>query len=312
MWTTKNRPRYDRDSLRYPSDLTDEEWSWVEPWIPPAKRGGRRREVNVREVLNGVMYVLSTGCQWRYIPRDLPPRASMLFSLLLSPAAAVNVLLDQNAFLTGALLIGGMGLPPRFPLVAGVLLGLPSYKPQLCPMVPVVLLSGRHWRTAMAAGGTAVLLALVSAAVFGAGPWLTWIESIAGGGPLFRDWVVEARLNGMSVYACAVFLGGSPIVANIAQAAAALLAAGLCFALTVVRCGTNCASPFCWRRRSWPHPMRLTTTRSRGVSPRPCFWRWHPRRGSGVGTLRWWPRSGCACCSIRPRCSRRDCSRPYW
>ena len=77
MWTTKNRPRYDRDSLRYPSDLTDEEWSWVEPWIPPAKRGGRPREVNVREVLNGVMYVLSTGCQWRYIPKDLPPRSTV-------------------------------------------------------------------------------------------------------------------------------------------------------------------------------------------------------------------------------------------
>jgi transposase len=77
MWTTKNRPRYDRDSLRYPSDLTDEEWSWVEPWIPPAKRGGRRRQVNVREVLNGVMYVLSTGCQWRYIPKDLPPRSTV-------------------------------------------------------------------------------------------------------------------------------------------------------------------------------------------------------------------------------------------
>ena len=77
MWTTKNRPRYNRDSLRYPSDLTDEEWSWVEPWIPPAKRGGRRREVNVREVLNGVMYVLSTGCQWRYIPKDLPPRSTV-------------------------------------------------------------------------------------------------------------------------------------------------------------------------------------------------------------------------------------------
>ena len=45
MWTTKNRPRYDRDKLRYPSDLTDEEWSLIEPLIPPAKRGGRRREV---------------------------------------------------------------------------------------------------------------------------------------------------------------------------------------------------------------------------------------------------------------------------
>ena len=43
MWTTENRPRYDRDRLRYPSDLTDEEWSLVEPLIPPAKRGGRKR-----------------------------------------------------------------------------------------------------------------------------------------------------------------------------------------------------------------------------------------------------------------------------
>jgi transposase len=76
MWTMKNRPRYDRDKLRYPSDLTDEEWSLVEPLIPPAKRGGRKREVVVR-VVNGVMYVLSTGCQWRYIPKNLPPRSTV-------------------------------------------------------------------------------------------------------------------------------------------------------------------------------------------------------------------------------------------
>src|ERR1700731_2161100 len=77
MWTTENRRRYDRDELRYPSDLTDEEWAQVEHLIPSAKRGGRRREVDVREVLNGIMYVLSTGCQWRYIPRDLPPRSTL-------------------------------------------------------------------------------------------------------------------------------------------------------------------------------------------------------------------------------------------
>ena len=65
MWTAENRKRYDRSRLRYPSDLTDDEWQFIEPLIPPAKRGGRRREVNVREVMNGVMYVLSTGCQWR-------------------------------------------------------------------------------------------------------------------------------------------------------------------------------------------------------------------------------------------------------
>jgi transposase len=77
MWTPKNRPRYDRDKLRYPSDLTDEEWCLIEPLIPPAKHGGRKREVVVREVVNGVMYVLSTGCQWRYIPKDLPPRSTV-------------------------------------------------------------------------------------------------------------------------------------------------------------------------------------------------------------------------------------------
>ena len=77
MWTTENRPRYNRDKLRYPSDLTDEEWAEIAPLIPPAKRGGRKREVDVREVLNGVMYVLSTGCGWRYIPRDLPPRSTL-------------------------------------------------------------------------------------------------------------------------------------------------------------------------------------------------------------------------------------------
>jgi hypothetical protein len=58
MWTDENRARYNRDQLRYPSDLTDEEWAIIKLMIPPAKRGGRKREVDMREVFNGVMYVL--------------------------------------------------------------------------------------------------------------------------------------------------------------------------------------------------------------------------------------------------------------
>ena len=77
MWTTENRPRYNRDRLRYPSDLTDEEWALVEPLLPPGKPGGGKRRVNLREVVNGVMYILSTGCQWRYLPKDLPPRSTV-------------------------------------------------------------------------------------------------------------------------------------------------------------------------------------------------------------------------------------------
>ena len=77
MWTSENRARYDRGGLRYPSDLTDEEWRLIEPGIPPAKRGGNKRTVTLREVVNGLMYILSTGCQWRAIPKDLPPRSTL-------------------------------------------------------------------------------------------------------------------------------------------------------------------------------------------------------------------------------------------
>ena len=63
--------------MRYPSNLTDEEWALVEPVILPATRGGNRRHVVVRDVVNGLMYILSTGCQWRAIPKDLPPRSTL-------------------------------------------------------------------------------------------------------------------------------------------------------------------------------------------------------------------------------------------
>ena len=77
MWTTENRSRYDRSKLRYPSDLTDEEWRLVEPLIPAGKRGGGKRTVVMREVVNGLMYILSTGCQWAALPKDLPPRSTV-------------------------------------------------------------------------------------------------------------------------------------------------------------------------------------------------------------------------------------------
>ena len=77
MWTKENRIRYNRDKLRYPSDLIDAEWSLLELLIPPAKRGGNKRRVNLRGIVNGIMYVLSTGCQWRAIPKDLPPKSTV-------------------------------------------------------------------------------------------------------------------------------------------------------------------------------------------------------------------------------------------
>ena len=58
MWTNENRGRYDQSLLRYPSDLTDDEWNLVECLIPPSKRGDKRTVI-MREVVNGLMYILS-------------------------------------------------------------------------------------------------------------------------------------------------------------------------------------------------------------------------------------------------------------
>ncbi len=71
MWTTENRALYERKTERYPSDLTDEEWNLVEPHLPP------KRKVSRREVLNGILYVLTAGIQWRAMPKDLPPKSTV-------------------------------------------------------------------------------------------------------------------------------------------------------------------------------------------------------------------------------------------
>jgi transposase len=77
MRTNENRVRYDRSKLRYPSDLTDAEWALIGPLIPAAKRGRNKRSVVVRDVVNGVMFILSTGCQWASLPKELPPRSTV-------------------------------------------------------------------------------------------------------------------------------------------------------------------------------------------------------------------------------------------
>src|SRR5271154_2010719 len=78
MWKPEHRRSADHRGLRYPSDLSDAEWALVEPMIPPARRGGRRRSINVREILNAIFYVLWTGCQWKALPKDLPPKSTVL------------------------------------------------------------------------------------------------------------------------------------------------------------------------------------------------------------------------------------------
>ena len=57
----------------YPTDLTDEQWKLIEPFLPPAEPGGRPRKTDLREVVNALLYLVRSGCQWRMIPHEFPP-----------------------------------------------------------------------------------------------------------------------------------------------------------------------------------------------------------------------------------------------
>jgi transposase len=77
MWTQEARSAHAPREGRYPSDLTDAEWAIVGPMIPAPRQGGRPRETDMRAVMNAVRYVLRTGCQWRQLPKDFPPRSTV-------------------------------------------------------------------------------------------------------------------------------------------------------------------------------------------------------------------------------------------
>ena len=72
-WTEENRGRYDRRGQRYPSDMTNEEWIVLEPLLPVPQGKGRPRRYALREIMNGIRYVLRYGIPWDAMPKDLPP-----------------------------------------------------------------------------------------------------------------------------------------------------------------------------------------------------------------------------------------------
>lgn len=76
MWTDESRGRMakiEKKTKRYPSDLTDEEWSAVEPLMPAANATGRRRQTDFRDILNAIRYMVRSGCEWRMLPIHFPP-----------------------------------------------------------------------------------------------------------------------------------------------------------------------------------------------------------------------------------------------
>lgn len=77
MWTEITRAQYDRSGLRYASDLTDGEWSVIEPLLPAPRKLGRPRTTDLRAVLEAIFYMARTGCQWRMLPKEFPPRSTV-------------------------------------------------------------------------------------------------------------------------------------------------------------------------------------------------------------------------------------------
>jgi alpha-1,2-mannosyltransferase len=157
------------------------------------------------------------------------PRWIILFSLVLCPAVPFNVMTGQNAFFTSAILVGGFGLIGRSPVLAGALLGVLTFKPQMWLMVPVALVAARQWRALGGAAASALILALLSLIVFGPEIWRAWLSLVTGMDEAFRAWVTNGRLNGMSVFACATWLGAPPAIANLAQGVAIMIAAAIVY-----------------------------------------------------------------------------------
>jgi hypothetical protein len=173
-------------------------------------------------------FVALVSALWLFA-KDKEERLILAFAALLCPAAAVTVCAGQNTFLTLALLIGGLGLAPRRPVLAGILLGILTFKPQLWLMVPFALIASRQWKTLFSAGVCAVVLAAASVLVFGLGPWRDWIHIMTAPSDLYVRWNATTRLNGLSTYNYVAFLGAPERLANAAQVAATLAAGALVY-----------------------------------------------------------------------------------
>lgn len=76
-WTKAARREYARRCQRYASDTTDDEWAWIAPYMPPPRPVGRPRTTNLREVMNAILYIATTGCQWVQLPKEFPPYSTV-------------------------------------------------------------------------------------------------------------------------------------------------------------------------------------------------------------------------------------------
>lgn len=151
---------------------------------------------------------------------------AMLAAVLICPASAINVINGQAVFLVAALIVGGFCLLERRPVLGGLVLGLLTFKPQFCILVPIALVAAGQWRALLASGASALAMVVASGLVFGFDLWLRWVpvivENLVSPNP---KWIEHGRMWGHSVYTCAVLLGAPDRLASLIQLLATLGAA---------------------------------------------------------------------------------------
>ena len=153
-------------------------------------------------------------------------RALQFLAVVLAPGAAVTVIQGQNAFLIAAVLVAGVTLLDRRPLLAGAVLGVLSVKPQFCLMVPVAVLAAWNVRAMLAGIASALALFALSAAVLGWHAWEMWLANLLHpSAEAYANWVDWSLLWGHSVLTCALLLGVPQPWAGMVQAGAIAIAA---------------------------------------------------------------------------------------
>jgi len=184
--------------------------------------------------------------------RSLTPRVGLAFALLISPASVVNIACGQNGYLSAGVLGGGLLLLKRHPVLAGILLGLLSYKPQLGLVLPFALLAGRHWLAFAAAVATTLILLLLSWLVLGSAVWSLYLgETMHGQIDLLQNFTFAS----FAVYMAGLLAGLPSWLAALLQGGASLLAIGgsiwacrhqlpLPLQAAIVMTGTFLAAPY--------------------------------------------------------------------
>jgi hypothetical protein len=152
-----------------------------------------------------------------------------VFAILIAPAAIWVVLAGQNTFLSIALLYGGLALLERRPIVAGVLLGLLAYKPQVWLLVPVALLAARAWRALAAVAATVSLLSLATLLAFGSKTWFDFLGAMsrASSGAAAAEMYARVHTHMTTLLAAAKTLGSGDTLAMALQLAGAVLVVGV-------------------------------------------------------------------------------------